>query len=319
MATIIVDGTQSSIKERAQLEHSIQSFEPHARILTEDQITTWNNITRNTSETIVIIADTLPSVENLQSLIIAARQENEITVLSSSSFNEASPSQLTRIIAFDDGLPAAIAVPQSKSFDIKIDDISSAGQIAASILSQALLLNAAINTSHCEEDYSIGKNTRSTMLKVAIETLEIEDLFPHHAWSYHQEESLAACYHTLAATFIRLGEYAAAEECLNQSEAFEDSPRSLALKGLISKLHGETLGAVANMVSSLQQYEQRKKEIGIHYLNFKPQDIEVVNFRLKEGLEALNKRDNNAALNKFTEAVFNFDSFYADLGLDKVN
>jgi predicted oxidoreductase len=34
-----------------------------------------------------------------------------------------------------------------------------------------------------------------------------------------------------------------------------------------------------------------------------------------DGLDALNKRDNARALTHFSEAVFNFDPFYADHGV----
>ena len=32
--------------------------------------------------------------------------------------------------------------------------------------------------------------------------VNIEDLFPDHSWESHEQESAAACYHTLAARFI---------------------------------------------------------------------------------------------------------------------
>lgn len=157
----------------------------------------------------------------------------------------------------------------------------------------------------------------SRLIEFAVGVANIEDLFPNHSWATHQDESLAACYHTLAAHFVRLGSPDAALDCLRQSDTLEDSPRSLALKGIISLLKGETLGAVANMVSSLQQYEVRKKNDGSHYLEFSPPDIEVINQKLKSGLEALNRRDNDQALEEFTDAVFRFDSFYSELGISK--
>ena len=97
------------------------------------------------------------------------------------------------------------------------------------------------------------------LLRSIVNNCNIEDLFPNHDWTQHGQESAAAAYHSLAALFIKLQDTEAAMECLAFSDQLEDSPRSLALKGLIAIEKGETLAAVANMVSSLQQYESRKK------------------------------------------------------------
>ena len=158
----------------------------------------------------------------------------------------------------------------------------------------------------------------SLCLRTAIEACNIEDLFPNHAWNSYQEESIAACYHTLAAIFIRLDDLTSASECLLYSDELEDSPRSLALKALIAHRRGETLGAVANMISSLQQYEIRKRNDTTHYLSFAPSDFNQINSRLQAGLEALNNRDNSQALSNFAEAVFDFDHFYRETGVDKL-
>jgi hypothetical protein len=157
---------------------------------------------------------------------------------------------------------------------------------------------------------------KSSGVREVIENFNIEDIFPTHPWSGRGEESAAACYQALAAIFLRLNDPQSAQECLSWSDKFEDSPRSLALKAFIARENGETLGAVANMVSSLQQYELRKKENTNHYVSFTPRNIEVINSHLVAGLEALNNRNNEAALENFTQAVFNFDSFYSDFGLD---
>ena len=158
---------------------------------------------------------------------------------------------------------------------------------------------------------------RAQLLSLATELNNIEDLFPRHAWKEHREESAAAAYHSLAALFVRLGDTQAADDCLQLSDSLEDSPRSLALKGLIAKERGEVLGAVANLVSSLQQYETRKRNNGEHYLTFAPKDIENINSKLQAGLEALNKRENTTAFDHFAEAIFNFDDFYSTYGVDK--
>lgn len=153
-------------------------------------------------------------------------------------------------------------------------------------------------------------------LRKAVDAINIEELFPHHAWEAHREESAAASYHTLAAMFIRLGDSESALECLTLGDQFEDSPRSLALKGLIALDRGETLTAVANMVSSLQQYELRKKQNNNHYVHFAPRDLASINSNLNAGLEALNKRDNSAALEFFATAVFSFDPFFSENGVN---
>lgn len=153
-------------------------------------------------------------------------------------------------------------------------------------------------------------------LKMLVNRCNIEELFPNHPWTEHQQESVAACYHTLAAMFIRFGDLETAQECLNYSDKLEDSPRSSALKAFIASERGETLGAVANMVSSLQQYEVRKRDAEKkHYLTFAPKDLEIVNTKLNDGLEALNRKDNSAALGHFFEALDNFDALYAEAGL----
>lgn len=153
------------------------------------------------------------------------------------------------------------------------------------------------------------------LLQYTVGKIPIEELFPNHSWEKYPEESAAACYHSLAARFISLGGIEQAKECLNNSDRLEDSPRSLALKGLIALKEGETLSAVANMVSSLQEYEKRKIADSTHYLSFKPQNFETINMSLQNGLSALNKRDNDKAAQYFTDAVFHFDHFYTECGL----
>lgn len=199
---------------------------------------------------------------------------------------------------------------------------------ATSLLLKAISENLAIDyqeeilhldtRSTLDEIAYISNQDRARILSQAVALNNIEDLFPRHAWNEHREESAAAAYHSLAALFVRLGDSQSADECLQLSDSLEDSPRSLALKGLIAKEKGEVLGAVANLVSSLQQYETRKRNNGEHYLTFLPKDIENINSRLQAGLEALNKRDNSGAFDNFVEAIFNFDDFYSTYGVDKI-
>lgn len=175
------------------------------------------------------------------------------------------------------------------------------------------------SSSECSSSQCyMSEAERSRCLRSAINSYNIEDLFPSHPWQTHQKESAAASYHSLAATFIRLGDRESAVESLALSDTLEDSPRSLALKGILSYSKGETLGAVANMVASLQQYELRKQSPQEHYVTFSPNNLEVINVELKAGLEALNKRDNTTAAQHFAEAVFHFDGFYKEHGIEGI-
>jgi hypothetical protein len=172
-----------------------------------------------------------------------------------------------------------------------------------------------ISNAMSDEISKLSPNSRANLLRATVEAMNIEELFPQHAWREFSKESAAAAYHTLAALFLRFGDADAATQSLQCSERLEESPRFFALLGLIQQSQGETLGAVANFVSSLQCYEARKKDDGKHYLTFKPMDLELINSRLVDGLNALNKRDNDQALTHFSEAVFSFDSFYAQYGV----
>lgn len=158
-------------------------------------------------------------------------------------------------------------------------------------------------------------DARARILKAAVDAFNVEELFPKHNWVSFSQESAAASYHSIAALFLRLGDTESAAECLDCSERLEESPRYFALQGLIHLQKGETLGAVASFVSSLQCYEARKVDDGKHYITFKPTNLEVINSRLVDGLNALNKRDNDSALNYFSEAVCNFDPFYSEYGV----
>jgi hypothetical protein len=165
---------------------------------------------------------------------------------------------------------------------------------------------------------SLSSDARARCLNTALDALNIEELFAEHNWESYSNEAAAASYHSLAALFLTFGDTASAIQCLNCSEMLEESPRYFALKALIQQAKGETLGAVANLVSSLQCYESRKINDGKHYLSFKPENLEVINSSLVEGLNALNKRENEDALNHFSQAVFNFDPFYAEHGVSGI-
>lgn len=185
------------------------------------------------------------------------------------------------------------------------------GDSVRSISSVEVAVQPTLVRSLCE----LEDSARARALTVAVDAINIEELFPAHAWASFSQESAAAAYHSLAALFIRFGDIDAATECLACSERLEESPRYFALKGLLQHKKGETLGAVANLVSSLQCYETRKTSDGKHYLSFKPSNLEIINSRLVDGLNALNRHENDKALTHFSEAVFNFDPFYAAHGV----
>jgi hypothetical protein len=191
---------------------------------------------------------------------------------------------------------------------------SAAGDSIRCSSSSEIILSGAMLRALCELDTSALARTLST----AIDAMNIEELFPNHAWQDHSQESAAAVYHSLAALFLRFGDIESANQCLAHSERLEESPRLFALKGLIQHTQGETLGAVANMVSSLQCYETRKVPDGKHYISFKPKNLEIIASRLVDGLNALNRQDNDKALTHFSEAIFNFDSFYSEHGVQSL-
>lgn len=165
----------------------------------------------------------------------------------------------------------------------------------------------------------LSSSQLSRCLHAAVDSLNIEELFPQHNWMSFSKESAAAAYHSLAALFMRFGDQNAASQCLECSQRLEDSPRYFALKGLMQRANGETLGAVANLVSSLQMYEERKLSSSQHYITFNPSDLEAVQTRLAQGLNALNDKDNERAIEHFSQAVFNFDPFFAQHGVERNN
>ncbi len=231
---------------------------------------------------------------------------------------------ILRTLTQENTLPTgAIAIKRSFIARNDLPDGESENEILAKLLMTLVASHESVSKGSMHlavsgDAFQISDAVRARALKHLIAVANIEDLFPQHNWNTHEKESAAASYHTLAALFIRLGDTESATECLRLSDQLEDSPRSLALKGLIAINRGEILGAVANMVSSLQQYEIRKKENAIHYSRFQPSDLKGINENLNAGLQALNKRDNERALNHFAEAVFSFDSFYNDYGVARL-
>lgn len=238
-------------------------------------------------------------------------------------FSTASMQTLLQLISYEtEWSISAIAAKKSLVSDVLNSTAESAIEILARVMISAVGNNYSIATVEpvfakiSADSIKLSKQAASRCLNMITNCAAIEELFPEHAWEKYSEESAAACYHSLAAMFIRLGDDQSAIECIRVSEQFEESPRSWALKGLIAFNKGETLGAVANLVSSLQQYEERKKS-DTHYVIFAPKDLEEINSSLVSGLDALNKRDNEKALDFFARAVFNFDDFFARYGLDR--
>ncbi len=174
-----------------------------------------------------------------------------------------------------------------------------------------------VNAEVVKQRYALSNAAKARCLRMVIDGLNIEELFPQHNWKSFSAESAAASYHSLAALFLRFQDPDSAAQCLACSEKLEESPRYFALQGLIQQAQGETLGAVANLVSSLQCYEARKASDGQHYLSFQPTNLEIIKTHLADGLDALNKRDNTRALASFSDAVFSFDSFYSEHGVRK--
>ncbi|MBX7144497.1 MAG: hypothetical protein K1X79_08620 [Oligoflexia bacterium] len=279
----------------------------------------------NSDVLIMVDANTTPRAEAIQSLaqgmndqsigfMYSPMQSGNETI----QLGELSSDTMVTALSMTTSWPLALcAVRRSilKNADISgetMDESMIKMMIAA--LAQAESIATALTPSN-GTPREISNAARARCLKALVNCSNIEELFPHHAWTSHREESAAASYHTLAALFIRYGDKQAALECLSAGDQFEDSPRSLALKGLIAVENGETLTAVANMVSSLQQYEARKKQNNKHYVHFAPSNLEKISTSLNAGLEALNKRDNESALSHFANAVFNFDPFYSQLGV----
>ncbi|MCB0317563.1 MAG: hypothetical protein KDD56_02315 [Bdellovibrionales bacterium] len=284
-------------------------------------------ISRASGKQIMIIdANAEFSSEDLQSMKDSS-QEDEVTVAGNSnpingqSISSLSIDMIVEAALSDSEWPISAFCSSKRFFESLVNsNQSSASSLLVSAMAYAINEGIKINAINAGSSSILNEAEKAQLLEFIVNNSNIEDLFPNHAWKQHGEESAAACYHTLAAHFLKLNKIDSALECLTFSDRLEDSPRSLALKALIAAEKGETLGAVANMVSSLQEYEKRKIESESHYLNFIPADLDIINKSLNAGLEALNKRDNETALEHFSNAVFNFDPFYKNCGVtQKIN
>lgn len=178
----------------------------------------------------------------------------------------------------------------------------------AAHLNGSILFQCASDADGKGTRYSLPPEQKSTLLHCLIAECTIESLFSQYNWQQLPQESAATSYHDLAALFLSSNDPESALECIHLSEHFMDSPRSLALKGIIAKQKGDTLTAVANMVSSLQCYESIEKDtiIGFHRLSVDKYDTEC----LETGLKALNSKDNVKAFSQFSKSVRSCDSFF---------
>lgn len=275
-----------------------------------------------TKQLMIVSSELIPSFESLTALTTDNQQRNGM-IIASNSGCDLNPASLIKTISDDNFRISAIStarqiVSRTQSL-LENSDLSSEEIIA--LLAVAGLAGGSpiieiIEQSNSSSSRKISDKARAQILQIAIDSFNIEELFSELSWKTHSTESAALVYHSLTAIFIRFGDLAAANQCLALSENLEDSPRYFALKGFIAEKSGEALGAVAHMVSSLQCYENRKKNDGSHLLEFQPMNVEVINTELVQGLDALHKRDNHGAYGHFLQAVANFDSFYKQFGVN---
>jgi hypothetical protein len=166
---------------------------------------------------------------------------------------------------------------------------------------------------------SSSDSERARILHHLLLTYSIQELYPLLPWDTNQKEIGATCYQKLAAAFIKLADYRAAKECLHLSDSLLESPRSQGLKALISVAHGENLGAVANLITSLQQYEKYQLiHPGSDGFDFHPKDMNVLGSNLCSGLKALDHNDQRQAISYLARAICEFDSFYDEQNLQRL-
>lgn len=239
------------------------------------------------------------------------------------SFEAMSKATAVDLIANQQEWPLAIiATTKSSMREMSELDGANSNEVLAQFMMRQIAAGNAVESMKVSTGFpsidsgislTLAATARARCLRTMVAHSNIEELFPQHPWGEHQMESAAASYHMIAANLIRYGDTTSALEALEVGDQLAPSPRSLALKGLIALARGEVLGAVANMVSSLQQYELGKD--GQSYPSIAPANMEGINSKLRAGLEALHDRDNEKALEHFAEAVFHFDPFYKDCGI----
>ncbi len=328
MLMIILREQEATDRERETALHNIRRAAAEAGLPAEEPVLekqARSAIADTNADTLLCLTPKAACAAGLTDLIKEAVQTQNLRYASFEGNNGAlaalEVSSAVRFVCESDQWPlAAVAMPMTAAKAMVSQTETFSELLAVETLTGIIDKKASVfSTVAPGADAPATAEDRARVLKHIVNRYNIEDLFPFHAWQEHSEESAAASYHTLAALFIRFGDTESAKECLAFSDQLEDSPRSLGLKALISITKGETLGAVANLISSLQQYEFRKRnENNEHYLSFQPEDLETVNSQLNEGLQALNNQDNVEALNHFAAAVFSFDPFYIENGLDSI-
>jgi hypothetical protein len=164
-----------------------------------------------------------------------------------------------------------------------------------------------------ESEFVLSNFERAATMKELLRISNIEEIFQSVGWDLPLDvpQKAAHCYRELSAFFLRMGDPGSATDCVDLSESLHESPRSTVLRGIISATKGDSLTAVANLVFSLQQYEQKAalQEDPTYRLS---EQIEIeVTKTMKQGLKALNQKDNLKAFGLFASAISKYDDFFA--------
>jgi hypothetical protein len=164
-----------------------------------------------------------------------------------------------------------------------------------------------------DSEFLLSNFERAATMKELLSISNIEELFQSVGWDSPSDlpKKAAHCYRNLGAFFLRMGDLSSATDCVDLSESLHVSPRSTVLRGIIAANKGDSLTAVANLVSSLQQYEQNAA-LQQEYSNPLSEQVEIeVTSSMKQGLKALNQKDNLKAFGLFASAISKYDDFFA--------
>jgi len=214
------------------------------------------------------------------------------------------------------------------SFPVEIlDDISVEANQNIRLVAIFLFCKAIANkTTHSliphtiankDSEFLLSNFERAATVKELLSISNIEELFQSSGWDITSEvhKKAADCYRYLGAFFLRMGDLSSATECVDLSESVHESPRSTVLRGIIAASKGDSLTAVANLVSSLQQYEQNAASQEEHSNRLSEQVEMEVTSSMKQGLKALNQKDNLKAFGLFASAIAKYDDFFAQPGV----
>jgi len=163
-----------------------------------------------------------------------------------------------------------------------------------------------------ESEFLLSEFERSATMKELLRISNIEEIFQSVGWDSSSEvpKNAAHCYRELSAFFLRMGDLESAIECVDLSDSLYESPRSLALRVIIAANKGDSLTAIANMVSSLQQYEETAASADSSSNRLSEQVEVEVTRTMKQGLKALNQKDNLKAFSLFASAIAKYDDFF---------